>query len=174
MAADETSLPAHSRVFCARCDFGDMHPEQLSGGMKQRAAIARALVNDLEILLMDEPFGALDLLTRESMQRELAKIWGETGKTVLFVTHGIDEAIYLGDRVIVFSAHPGRIHKEVQIDIPRPRDPLSGELIEIKRQVSALLSRNTAAAAGSARGGAASEIDLANDVRPIKVGRGLS
>ena len=122
--------------------FADLHPEQLSGGMKQRAAIARALVNDPEILLMDEPFGALDLLTRETMQRELSKIWGETGKTVLFVTHGIDEAIFLGDRVIVFSAHPGRIEKEVRIDIPRPRDPLSSAMIEVKRQVGSLLGRN--------------------------------
>ena len=121
-------------------EFADMYPEQLSGGMRQRAAIARALANDPEILLMDEPFGALDLLTREAMQRELAKIWMRTGKTVLFVTHGVDEAILLADRVVVFRAHPGAIKKEVDIRLPRPRDPLSREVIELKREVSEALT----------------------------------
>lgn len=119
--------------------FGDMYPDQLSGGMRQRASIARALVNDPEILLMDEPFGALDLLTRESMQRELARIWGDTGKTVVFVTHGIDEAVLLGDRVVVFSAHPGCIKREIEVKVRRPRDPLSAEVIELKREIGALL-----------------------------------
>ena len=122
-------------------DFEDMYPEQLSGGMRQRSAIARALANDPEILLMDEPFGALDLLTREAMQRELAKIWMRTGKTVLFVTHGVDEAVLLADRVVVFSAHPGAIKKEVDVRVARPRDPLSPQVIEVKREVSSLLAQ---------------------------------
>jgi len=121
-------------------DFADMYPEQLSGGMRQRAAIARALANDPEILLMDEPFGSLDLLTREAMQRELAKIWMRTGKTVLFVTHGVDEAVLLADRVVVFCAHPGAIKKEVEISVQRPRDPLGRQFIELKREVSAALA----------------------------------
>lgn len=119
--------------------FAEMYPDQLSGGMRQRAAIARALVNDPEILLMDEPFGALDLLTREAMQKELARIWGETGKTVIFVTHSIDEAVMLGDRVAVFSTHPGRVKAQLDVDIPRPRDPLGTEMIEMKRVLGELL-----------------------------------
>jgi NitT/TauT family transport system ATP-binding protein len=119
--------------------FAAMYPDQLSGGMRQRAAIARALVNDPEILLMDEPFGALDLLTRESLQKELARIWMDTGKTVVFVTHSIDEAVLLGDRVVVFSAHPGRIKQEIEIGVPRPRDALSADILEYKRRVAALL-----------------------------------
>ena len=121
-------------------NFADMYPDQLSGGMRQRAAIARALVNDPEILLMDEPFGALDLLTRGTMQRELARIWGETGKTVIFVTHSIDEAVLLGDRVVVFSGHPGRIREVIDIDLMRPRDLLGIQTLELKRRISALLS----------------------------------
>lgn len=121
--------------------FADMYPDQLSGGMRQRASIARALVNDPEILLMDEPFGSLDLLTRESMQQELARIWGDTGKTVVFVTHGIDEAVLLGDRVVVFSAHPGCIKREIEVKVRRPRDPLSVEVTEFKREISALLAQ---------------------------------
>ncbi len=97
-------------------------PYELSGGMQQRVAICRALIHEPDLLLMDEPFGALDALTREVMQAEIMRIWIETGKTVVFVTHSIDEAVLLSDRVLVMSARPGRIIEKVEIEIPHPRD----------------------------------------------------
>jgi len=108
--------------------FGDRYPHELSGGMKQRVAIARSLAFDPEVLLMDEPFAALDAQTRESLQDELLRIWRETGKTILFITHGIDEAAYLGQRVAVLTSRPGRIKTIVDIDIDRNlEDARSGE-----------------------------------------------
>ena len=102
-------------------DFADKRPYELSGGMKQRAAIARALVHEPPLLMMDEPFGALDALTREQMRLDLERLWMETRKTVIFITHSIDEAVLLADRVIVMSPRPGRIERVIDIDIPRPR-----------------------------------------------------
>ncbi|WP_027500983.1 ABC transporter ATP-binding protein [Rhodococcus sp. UNC363MFTsu5.1] len=99
--------------------FGDRYPHELSGGMKQRVAIARSLAFDPEVLLMDEPFAALDAQTRESLQDELLRIWRATGKTILFITHGIDEAVYLGQRVAVLTSRPGRVKTVVDIDIDR-------------------------------------------------------
>ncbi len=96
-------------------------PYELSGGMQQRAAIARALVHDPKLVLMDEPFGALDALTREKMNLELLRIWRQSGKTILFVTHGISEAVFLGTRVVVFTAGPARMADDIVIDLPRPR-----------------------------------------------------
>ena len=102
--------------------FEDHYPHELSGGMQQRCNLARALTVDPQILIMDEPFAALDAQTREIMQLELLRIWREAGKTVLFITHQIDEAIYLADRVIVFGARPGKVKETIKIDIPRPRE----------------------------------------------------
>ncbi|WP_181703804.1 ABC transporter ATP-binding protein [Chthonobacter albigriseus] len=122
--------------------FADHHPSQLSGGMKQRVAIARALANDPDVLLMDEPFGALDSQTRGVMQKLLLRVWEHSHKTVLFVTHDIDEAILLGDRVLVMTARPGRIKADLLVDIPRPRSMdmvLEPEFIALKRKIIGLL-----------------------------------
>jgi len=112
--------------------FEDSHPNQLSGGMKQRVGIARALANDPAVLMMDEPFGALDAQTRNLMQRELLRIWSTTKKTIMFVTHSVDEAVYLADRVVVMTARPGRAKETIPITLPRPRDRTSSEFIAIR------------------------------------------
>ncbi|NLJ86575.1 MAG: ABC transporter ATP-binding protein [Firmicutes bacterium] len=126
--------------------FGRMYPNNLSGGMKQRVAIARALANDPEVLLMDEPFGALDAQTRTVMQELLLNVWEESKKTILFVTHDIDEAIFMGDRVYVMTARPGRLKAEIPVPIPRPREfsvktsplfmQLKAEILELIREES--------------------------------------
>ncbi|MCX8207494.1 MAG: ABC transporter ATP-binding protein [Methanothrix sp.] len=115
--------------------FESRYPHELSGGMKQRVAIARALVNNPKALLMDEPFGALDAQTRNVMQSELLRIWEQERKTIIFVTHSVDEAIYLGDRIVVFSARPGRVKEIIEIDLPRPRKRTSLEVNMIRDKI---------------------------------------
>ncbi len=115
--------------------FAHSYPHQLSGGMQQRVAIARALAYNPSVLLMDEPFAALDALTRDEMQRLLADVWRETRKTVLYVTHNVAEAVYLADRIVVLTPHPGRVKAEIRIALPRPRDVLSVEFLGYQREV---------------------------------------
>jgi ABC-type nitrate/sulfonate/bicarbonate transport system ATPase subunit len=117
--------------------FEHVYPHQLSGGMAQRAAIARGLVNQPSILLLDEPFGALDALTRGQMHRELQRIWQESKVTMLLVTHDVDEAVYLGDRVVVMQPRPGRIHEVIPVDVARPRDRDQPELRALAERVRA-------------------------------------
>jgi NitT/TauT family transport system ATP-binding protein len=112
--------------------FKDSYPHQLSGGMRQRTAIARTLAVDPEVLLMDEPFGALDAQTRNILQEQLLDIWHREKKKVLFVTHNVDEAVFLADKVIVFTARPGRIKEIVNIDIPRPRVRTETEVNKVR------------------------------------------
>ncbi len=115
--------------------FAASYPHHLSGGMQQRVAIARALAYNPSVLPMDEPFAALDALTRDDMQRLLADVWRETRKTVIYVTHNVAEAVYLADRVIVLTPHPGTLKVEVPVTLARPRDPLSVEFLDHQREL---------------------------------------
>ena len=122
--------------------FENKYPRELSGGMQQRVSICRALIHDPSLLLMDEPFGALDAMTREEMSIELLRIWEERRKTILFVTHSIPEAILLGDRVVVMTPRPGRIARVLEIDLPRPRDldlEFTGEFRRYSDEVRSLI-----------------------------------
>lgn len=122
--------------------FAEVYPSQLSGGMKQRVAIARSLANQPEILLLDEPFGALDAQTRSSMQAYLLSIWRNVDVTIFFVTHDLDEAIYLSDRILVLRANPGEIDELIEVPVPRPRDPnqfLSPEFLATKKRLEELI-----------------------------------
>ena len=120
-------------------DFRRRYPKDLSGGMRQRVAIARVLAIDSPIMLMDEPFGALDALTRRNLQDELLRLWLELKKTILFVTHSIDEALYLADRTVVMTYRPGTIKRDLRIDLPRPRDVASPAFNALKKELSQLL-----------------------------------
>ena len=115
--------------------FAGAYPHELSGGMQQRVAIARALAYNPSVLLMDEPFAALDALTRDEMQGMLVNVWRETRKTVIYVTHNVAEAVYLADRIIVLTPHPGTLRAEIRVALTRPRDTLSVEFLEYQKQV---------------------------------------
>jgi len=134
--------------------FADAYPKQLSGGMMQRVALARAMANDPQILLMDEPFGALDSQTRVVMQQLLLHVWEHEHKTVLFVTHDIDEALLLGDRLYVMTARPGRIKERLAVTLPRPRPvemTMSPEFLALKQRVLGLLQEEVAKSIGLGR-----------------------
>jgi ABC-type branched-subunit amino acid transport system ATPase component len=119
--------------------FENFYPHQISGGMKQRVSIARAFATDADLILMDEPFVSLDQPTRERMQQEVLDIWKNLRRTIVFVTHNLEEAVFLGDRVITLSQKPTKIKADLKIDLPRPRDPLSAAFTEIRAQCFSFL-----------------------------------
>jgi len=136
VARSERAQRARSVLSLIRMEkFANRYPNELSGGMKQRVGLARVLANDPQVLLMDEPFGALDAQTRRMMQDELLQVWQQTKKTVLFITHSVDEALLLGDRVIVMTASPGRIREDLRVDLPRPRDENSAEFNAMEKKI---------------------------------------
>jgi len=134
--------------------FERRYPQELSGGMRQRVAIARALVNDPKILLLDEPFAALDAQTRTIMQQELLRVWSAARRTAIFITHNIEEAILLGDRVVVMTARPGRIKEIVVVNLPRPREVTSVEFNAIRRRIASMLESEVQATFAAMQDGA--------------------
>ncbi|MBI2880939.1 MAG: ABC transporter ATP-binding protein [Candidatus Tectomicrobia bacterium] len=143
----EKGIPRRERIERARTylkavgleDFERRYPHELSGGMKQRVSLIRVLANDPQILLMDEPFAALDAQTRKDLQRELIALWQETHKTILFITHNVEEAVYLGDRVVVMTARPGRVKRILEIPLERPRDETAPDFNLLRRDATRLV-----------------------------------
>jgi NitT/TauT family transport system ATP-binding protein len=152
-AASSTEAERDARMWLeliGLTSFASAYPHQLSGGMKQRVAIARALANRPRMLLMDEPFGALDAQTRSQMQSYLLQIWKQVDITILFITHDLDEAIYLGDRILILDAHPGRVRELMEVPVPRPRNPdqfLDPTFIAARRHLEDLIHPRAAQAA---------------------------
>jgi ABC-type nitrate/sulfonate/bicarbonate transport system ATPase subunit len=136
---ERTAVAAQFIEMTGLTGFGDRYPHELSGGMRQRVGIARALTTDPKALLMDEPFGALDAQTRGNLQDELLSIWEKQRTTVLFVTHSIDEALLLADRILVFTPRPGRIAADITVDLPRPRAPQSDGFQALARELRGLV-----------------------------------
>jgi NitT/TauT family transport system ATP-binding protein len=134
-------------------DFAERFPKDLSGGMRQRVAIARVLALDSPIMLMDEPFGALDALTRRTLQDELLQLWQRWRKTVVFVTHAIDEALYLADRIVVLTYRPGTIKRDLLVNLPRPRDATDPDFNALKRELEALVMAEQRRHVADERGG---------------------
>ena len=141
--SDREGAAAHYLRLVGLTGSENKYPSQLSGGMRQRLALARALSVEPRIILMDEPFAAVDALTRERLQEDLLRLWQETKKTIVLVTHDVDEAVYLSDEVVVFSPLPGSIRNKVAVDIPRPRRRSSSEIREIKERLLAMYRYDT-------------------------------
>jgi NitT/TauT family transport system ATP-binding protein len=143
MARDERyRIAEHYLNLVNLAQFRNSYPSELSGGMRQRVAVARALALDPVLLLMDEPFGALDAQTRNMLQKELLDIKEATKKTIIFITHSVDEAVYLSDRIIVLSPRPGRVCRIFPVDLPRPRDRTGVEFAQVRREVLDLINQN--------------------------------
>lgn len=137
--AERNAAVKHYLTMVGLAEFGNHYPRQLSGGMRQRVAIARGLANEAEVLLMDEPFAALDAMTRSVLQVELVRIWEQMRKTIVFVTHNIEEAVLMADRIAIMTARPGRIQEIIPIDLPKPRDINSPEFNAIEKRLRDLV-----------------------------------
>ncbi|HLN25342.1 MAG TPA: ABC transporter ATP-binding protein [Patescibacteria group bacterium] len=136
LPADDTERQVREHLeLVGLAGFADAYPHQLSGGMAQRVAIARALVNQPQVLLLDEPFGALDAMTKIQMQQEVLRIWEVEKTTMILVTHDIDEAIFLGDEIVIMSSRPGTIRRVLPVDLPRPRDRSSPDFIALRKEI---------------------------------------
>lgn len=147
LAASQDAVEAALRTV-GLADFADAWPSQLSGGMAQRTALARALVNDPSVLLLDEPLGKLDALTRRTLQGELLRLWEERRYTAVLVTHDVSEALVLADRVLVFSPRPATLRADIEVPLSRPRDQADPAFVQLREQVLALLDADLATTSG--------------------------